>query len=379
MRTPALTIREYGTHRFVLDLRALGKGRKFYASRDEARAARQRELNLFRQHGRDAIGLPPKELAEFMGVRKKLAAYGATLSQAADFFVHHLENVRRCNVTVKQLAAEVIDAKQRDGASPRYLESLRGYLGRFSRDFGDQLIAAITVEHLDSWLRALPYSPKSRLNFRQHVGVLFSYAKRRRMISENPIEFTARPKLIDKAPEIFTVDELRALLQAAHRVEPDTVPMLAIGAFAGLRESEIQQLHWNEVKLARGHIEVTAAKAKSARRRLVPIQQNLAAWLRPFSGITGPVVPDFARGKLGRVRKAAGLTRWPRNGLRHSFASYRYAATQDAPLTAHDLGHSGTQLLYQHYRELVTPEDAAQYWQISPAAEAANVVAFGNL
>jgi len=175
------------------------------------------------------------------------------------------------------------------------------------------------------------------------------------------------------------VDELRALLQAAHRVEPDTVPMLAIGAFAGLRESEIQQLHWNEVKLARGHIEVTAAKAKSARRRLVPIQQNLAAWLRPFSGITGPVVPDFARGKLGRVRKAAGLTRWPRNGLRHSFASYRYAATQDAPLTAHDLGHSGTQLLYQHYRELVTPEDAAQYWQISPAAEAANVVAFGNL
>jgi integrase len=62
--------------------------------------------------------------------------------------------------------------------------------------------------------------------------------------------------------------------------------------------------------------------------------------------------------------------------LRHSFASYRYAATQDAPLTAHDLGHSGTQLLYQHYRELVTPEEAERYWKLEPASDTANVVAF---
>src|SRR5437868_4418841 len=115
MKTSALKIHEYGTHRFVLDLRSLGKGRKFYATRDEARAGRLRELNLFRQHGRDAIGLPPKELAEFMGVRKKLAAYGATLTQAAEFFIHHQEKIRCCNVTVAQLVEEVIAAKERDG------------------------------------------------------------------------------------------------------------------------------------------------------------------------------------------------------------------------------------------------------------------------
>src|SRR5262249_26710639 len=235
-------------------------------------------------------------------------------------------------------------AKRRDGKAPRYLESLRGYLGGFCQEFGDRLIATVTPEELDTWLRDLPYSPKSRLNYRQHIGVLFSHAKRRRMIDNNPIEFTARPKLIDKAPEIFTVDELRGLLHAALRIEPDVVSMLAMGAVVGLRDSEIQQLEGRGAKRARGFIEVKAEKAKSARRRIVTIQPNLAEWLRPYAGLTGAVVPgadgqrrDAARGKLVRLRKAAGLTNWPKNGLRHSFCSYRLAATTNAHLVASEL------------------------------------------
>jgi integrase len=75
------------------------------------------------------------------------------------------------------------------------------------------------------------------------------------------------------------VDELRALLEAAAAQAPDVLPVLASGAFAGLRDAEIKRLDWSEVDLARGFIEVKAAKAKSARRRIVAIQTNLAAWL----------------------------------------------------------------------------------------------------
>ena len=87
------------------------------------------------------------------------------------------------------------------------------------------------------------------------------------MIDFNPIAFASKPKVIDNPPEIFKVDELRALLQAATRVALDVVPMLAIGGFAGLHNAEIQRLDWSEVDLPRGHVDVLAAMAKSARRR----------------------------------------------------------------------------------------------------------------
>jgi integrase len=155
--------------------------------------------------------------------------------------------------------------------------------------------------------------------------------------------------------------------------------MLAIGAFAGVRDAEIKRLDWREIDSARGHIEIKGAKAKSARRRIIPIQPNLAAWLRPYSGMNGRVAPKGARKKIARVRKEARLARWPANGLRHSFASYRLAATHDAPRVAAELGHTTPQLLYNTYRELVLPQEAERYWKIEPTAESANVVAFANV
>jgi integrase len=193
------------------------------------------------------------------------------------------------------------------------------------------------------------------------------------MLDFNPIVHTAKPKLPDNPPEIFTVDELRALLNAANRNVPDVLPMLAIGAFAGLRDAEIKRLDWSEVDLTRGHIEVKAAKAKSARRRIVAIQPNLAASLRPYSGMKGRLVPEGYRTNVDRVRKAAQLARWPNNGLRHSFASYRLAATHDAPRVASELGHTSPQMLYSTYRELVLPEEAERYWKLIPESKAPSI------
>jgi integrase len=379
MKKPKLAVQPYRHHpkyRFVLDLRAFGKGRKFFKTRSDADAEARRQKTLLEIHSREAIGLSPREMSDFITARKKLAEYGDTINEAVKFRVDYFERVRRSGISVAQLAKEVLAAKQRDGRAPMYLADLRKRLARFCADFGNRPIAAITIEELDNWLRDLPLSPKSRANFRANIGVLFSYASNRRIIDFNPIVHTAKPKLPDNPPEIFAVDELRALLESANRISPDVLPMLAIGAFAGLREAEIQRLDFSEVDLVRGHIEVKAAKAKSARRRIVPIQPNLAAWLQPYSGMTGRVVPAGARRKLARVRKAAKLVRWPNNGLRHSFASYRLAAIHDAPRVSVELGHTSPQMLYSTYRELVLPTEAERYWKIVPKEETANVVAF---
>ena len=59
--------------------------------------------------------------------------------------------------------------------------------------------------------------------------------------------------------------------------------------------------------------------------------------------------------------------------MRHSYASYRLAATNDAASVAAELGHSTAQMLYSTYRELVLPEEAERYWKIMPSGQA-NVI-----
>ena len=380
MKRPSLAVRRYrhsSTHPYYLDLRAFNQGRKFFKTKAEAEAERLRQITLRERGGREAVGLPLDALAAIIQARSALAKHGKTIRDAAIFYLDHLERIRRCNITVGQLADEVLTAKQKDGFGALYLADLRKRLNRFARDFGARPFAAITVEELDDWLRNLECAPKTRANFRANIGVLFSYAERRRMIDTNPVKRTSVPKLIDKAPEIFSVDELSALLNAASAVSPDVLPMLSIASFAGLTDAEIKRLNWSEIDLRRGFVEVKASKAKSARRRLVRIQPNLAAWLAPYGSMSDNVVPANARTKVDRVWHAARLQHWPLNGLRHSFASYRLAATNDAALVAAELGHTSTKMLYSTYRELVLPEEAERYWKIAPKSAATeNVVAF---
>jgi integrase len=378
---PSLKVLPYRHHpkfKFVVDLRPFGKGRRFFKFRSEAEAEAMRQRTLLERHSREAVGLSQREMSEVIAAKQRIEQYGETVADAIEFRVEHLERVRRHGITVSQLSNEVIKAKHSDGRSKVYLQDLRYRLDLFGQDFGQRAIAGITVEELDDWLRALPYSPQGRTNFRRVIGLLFSIAESRGIIDRNPVLRTGKPKLVDKAPEIFTVDELQSLLESANRAAPDVVPMIAIGAFAGLRRAEIERLTWNEVDLARGFIEIKAAKSKSARRRIVPIQQNLSQWLRPYASMSGPVVPENARNKAVSACKAAGVT-WKQNGLRHSFASYRLAACHDAPRVAAELGHTSPQILYAHYRELVRPEEAERYWKIAPAAESEKVVAFSGV
>jgi len=68
---------------------------------------------------------------------------------------------------------------------------------------------------------------------------------------------------------------------------------------------------------------------------------------------------------LARLAAAKGVP-WPSNVTRHSFVSYHLAHFGSAAKTALEAGHSEA-MLFAHYRELVTPEAAAEFWAIRPA------------
>ena len=107
---------------------------------------------------------------------------------------------------------------------------------------------------------------------------------------------------------------------------------------------------------------MTAAKSKTATRRLVTIQPNLKAWLHAAAKPSGPVYPPNGRKLTDAARGKAGLKNWPANALRHGYASYYLAKFTDAPALALQMGHTTTAaLIFAFYREVVHLDSAEEY------------------
>ena len=66
----------------------------FFKTRAEADAEAMRQRTLLERHGREAIGLSPREMSDFITATKKLAEYGETINEAVKFRVDYLERVR---------------------------------------------------------------------------------------------------------------------------------------------------------------------------------------------------------------------------------------------------------------------------------------------
>ena len=81
------------------------------------------------------------------------------------------------------------------------------------------------------------------------------------------------------------------------------------------------RLEWSDVDLVRGFVTVAAHKSKTARRRLIPIAQNLAEWLRPCAQMSGPVYSTKTRNyhaDIEALRSSIGLSTWPKIQLPQS-------------------------------------------------------------
>jgi integrase len=338
--------------------------RRFFTSKREAETfVRQLEIKA-ENLGSRAVHIDPRLHVMAIECSDRLAPYGKTLTDAADFYCKHLEAVEQ-SCSLNQLVAGFLQMKELDGAKKRYIEELRNRLGHFQRVFGDRTVATISHRDCDDWLRALRQSPRSRNNYRRVLSVLFSYAVSRGYCTENPIVKISKAKVADAPVEVLTPEQTRQLLDSA---TPEILPYFALAAFGGLRSAELGRLDWSEIHLDRGFIEVSAAKSKTASRRLVTILPNLKAWLAPLAQQQGPVLPPNPRVKIEAARKNAGITKWPQNGLRHSFASYHLAHFQDAPALALQMGHTTTSMLFAHYREVVAPTDAEGFWKLFPCA-----------
>jgi integrase len=356
-----------------------GRNRQFFKDKTEAETVFDQKKIEQENFGTAGLAFDDKKRGEYLKCAQKLEPFGKTISDAVDFYLPHLQASNR-TCTAAELVDELLKIKEADGASERYLSDLGSRLSQFAAVFDGKPVSEITSLQIDEWLRSLSdkesgkrLSPVTRNNFRRVLIVAFNFAKSRGYSIDNPAEQTAKAKEIDAAVGILTVEETARLLENA---ASELVPYVAIGAFAGLRRAELERLDWKEVDLQSGLIEVTASKAKTARRRFVKIQPNLTRWLRSHAQLSGNVTPSGYRVLLESAREAAGIEQWPQNALRHGFASYHLAQFNNAALLALELGHTNSNLVFQHYRQLVRPKQAERYWKIAPVSAGKKVVQF---
>ena len=361
------------------------------------RAAYQRARQLL-----DPIGVGV-EMAAAQFADAKIRLGNVPLSTAVDFYLQRYPK-EPAPRTVQTVVDEFVDSKEIDGVSHVYLKHLRYHLGKFAARFKGN-VGDVTGAEIDDWLRGAGWSLRTRNNLRTVLGTLFNFAKGRRYLPRDHSELDAVPVVRQPVGkiEVFTPAEMVEVLCFT---EARMIPFMVLGAFAGVRHSEILRLEWKEVRVDEGLIEVTAAKAKTASRRLVPIVDNLRDWLVKYRRDEGPVcellsaAPEVhdvvvrinqarlkawekrqldvqaASGGISALAEGLGSEtpgppedfqpfRWRQNVLRHSFISYRVAMVQNVDQVALEAGNS-RQMVFSNYRELVTPKAAREWFAITP-------------
>jgi integrase len=212
---------------------------------------------------------------------------------------------------------------------------------------------------IENWFRGRGWKRSTVDGVIAKIGPFFTWCVREKYAAANPVKGVMKPKADESEPCILSPGEVGRLMATAKEKDTKLIPYLALGLFAGIRPEEIMRLDWQDI--SPHGVNINGRKAKTRQRRLVTIGDNLAAWLK----LGGDLPLHNRQKRLESIRRTAGVT-WGHDIMRHTFASYHLAYHASPDRTAHELGHRDTQMLYRHYRQLVTREAAEAFWDVLP-------------
>ena len=368
--------------------------RKKYSNFEDARSEAEVILGKLQHAEHEVLRLTSKDRADYLHAIQKLKPLGVELHAAISDYTHCCKllpegmplqqavegflQYRPVKATSKKLGKivdEFIQTKEQARRSDIHIRDMRNRLARFANVF-QVPITSITHDQIQKYLQSLKLGVRTQRNHLRHIITLFRYAVRHEYLSPKALDEFQKIELPDDEIteiEIFTPDDMRLILTHAKK---EIIPWIVLGGFSGLRHAELQRLDWSEVKPKEGFVEIKARKSKTASRRLAPITPNLEAWLSMYVGKDGyvAVYQNMAneiqkltiRINENRPRNMSKF-KWRKNGLRHSFVSYRLAMINDAAKVALESGHS-QQMLFRHYRQLVTKKQAEDWFSIFPSA-----------
>ena len=373
--------------------------RRIFDTEKEAKAYADQLRKQIHQHGVSSL-LTFQQQADALTALTALASANlpgtVLLTDAARFYVIH-------HGTTGAKLSDIFDeweaSKRSQGLREKYTDNLRTPRRQLLEWFGDRVMATITARELSDFFATCPgiedpskpLSPGSVHYRYRYSRNLWLHAKLMEHVSIDPFEKMKPPKVPETQPQILKIDQAAALVATAQ--QPEYEPFLAyvvLGLFCGIRSEELSKLRWTDLRNLET-VMITAANSKKGRARDVPIPLNARLLLDvPADKVAKDDfiidLPDHgpknawmdarrAERKNGMVNfwhrwldftKAAGISPWPPNAMRHSFASYFYVTSgNDTKLTQDRLGHEQRETLFRHYVQQVPDrEGCLPYWMI---------------
>lgn len=361
-----IRITKHGTYRAELYID--GKQRRpTFKTRHEAEGWIDTNTLLATQRGRPLSALETADAREALNILPP----GVSLTEIARTWV--TERARAPKPTLVEDALNQISQEKR--ALDRRERTQKGYrehVGKFLKDVegkGTLHVHEVTTDLIKGWLQACGYRGNTWNGYRRTLHAFFAWAQKEGMTHTNPVEGIPKASAHKQKPECMPVDHVAAFLKRTVEMDPQLLPYFVVGFFTGTRTAELAR--FDQECWQPDCIHIGPGQAKTGQQRYISIPPNLRMWLTAY-----PVPSDGRlllinhrsryRAILNSFKEEIPALHWPRNAMRHSFASYHLAKFKNATLTAHELGHQSPALLFNTYRTLSKEEEGVAYFKIRP-------------
>lgn len=261
------------------------------------------------------------------------------------------------------------------------VEKLVCYLADGAATLGD--VTLDTLHNFAADLHDLGISPRSQARIVSGVKSFFKFLKNQQFIEHNPARMLENPQVGLHLPEVLTVAEIDAMLDAIDLTTSEGQRNRAIVETlysCGLRVSELVNLEIGKVFVDEGYVIVTG---KGSKERVVPISESalreISAWMDHRADIDikpGEEQMLFVsrRGKrltrvmifyiIKRLAELAGIRKEiSPHTLRHSFATHLLEGGANLRAIQQMLGHESiaTTELYLHLDRSHLREEILQH------------------
>lgn len=232
------------------------------------------------------------------------------------------------------------------------------------------------IERIESKNQPKGLSAKTVRNINQIISSALTLAKEQKLLSSNPAEVCALPKIEHREMKTIPVEQLNSFLREAK--ESGVYEMYYIELATGLRRGELLGLKWEDIDMVNGTIrvqrqvaridgEIVEAPLKTKNSyRTVSIGADAIEVLKEQkkkvgnsryvfpSPNGGPISPDSVLNMLHRVLERAGLPKVRFHDLRHTFATLALQNGVDIKTVSGMLGHFSAGFTLDTYAHVTT-------------------------